>query len=93
VVRAIYNLRVLLSKYDDFRNDVSARKLDGGDVAPWPHGRRKGDADIIFNADGSVDAPQTNVIETNEILAGEIRRSVEKFGVALKWDKPAEEVQ
>jgi hypothetical protein len=62
-------------------------------TSPHPHGRRKGDADIIFNADGSVDAPQTNVIETNEILAGEIRRSVEKFGVALKWDKPAEEVQ
>jgi hypothetical protein len=90
VVRAVYDLRGLLREYNDFRNDVSAGRLYGNDVAPR-YSRPKGDIEI--NTGRSADFPQTNIAETNEIFASEIRRSVESFGAALKWDKPADGIQ
>ena len=84
VVRAIHDIRVRLKWYADFCDEVSAKELQSSDVALW-HGRSKGD--MIINPDGSVNIPMHNVVETNEILTGEIRRSVERLRAALK-DRP-----
>ncbi len=81
VVRAIHDIRMRLRQYADFCNEVSAKKLRSTDVALWSS--RPKDNPVV-NPDGSVTMQMCNVVETNEIIAREIRSSVERFRMALK---------